>query len=276
VVDQLFLATLVKMEPTSFRRTTHPQGSEYFTRVANQAVSLAQMFVDRIAQTPDREAYRYPPETNGCPTLGARLADRLIGSPPRWSRWASLRSSGWRLCPGRVTNGAWLISQLCVPERPRHPSIPQQPPEIWSSSSADSSSQVVFAEDDDQIVKLREQCGALPAVRKVITFDGTPDDGDDPWVVSLDWLAELARHTLAEHPDAVDDRIAAIRPEHLATLIYTSGTTGRPKGVRLNHSSWTYEGAAVAALGVLDFDDLQYLWLPMAHAFGKVLLTTQL
>ena len=62
----------------------------------------------------------------------------------------------------------------------------------------------------------------------------------------------------------------------LATLIYTSGTTGRPKGVRLPHSSWVYEGNSVAGLDFLGEDDLQLMWLPMAHAFGKVLITAQL
>jgi long-chain acyl-CoA synthetase len=70
--------------------------------------------------------------------------------------------------------------------------------------------------------------------------------------------------------------VDATQGDHLATLIYTSGTTGRPKGVRLKHSSWTYEGAAIEALGILTEDDLQFLWLPMAHSFGKVLLSTQL
>jgi long-chain acyl-CoA synthetase len=32
----------------------------------------------------------------------------------------------------------------------------------------------------------------------------------------------------------------------------------------------------VAATGILDVDDVQFLWLPMAHSFGKVLLTAQL
>jgi long-chain acyl-CoA synthetase len=70
--------------------------------------------------------------------------------------------------------------------------------------------------------------------------------------------------------------VTETKPESLATLIYTSGTTGRPKGVRLRHSSWTYEGAAIQAQRILDENDLQYLWLPMAHSFGKVLLSTQL
>jgi len=74
----------------------------------------------------------------------------------------------------------------------------------------------------------------------------------------------------------VRDTVAAITPERLATLIYTSGTTGRPKGVRLDHRAWVYEGAAVAALDVVGEDDLQLLWLPLAHSFGKVLLAAQL
>ena len=46
--------------------------------------------------------------------------------------------------------------------------------------------------------------------------------------------------------------------------------------MRLRHSSWTYEGAAIQAQQILTEDDLQFLWLPMAHSFGKVLLSTQL
>src|SRR4029453_8453508 len=77
-------------------------------------------------------------------------------------------------------------------------------------------------------------------------------------------------------PDAVTARVDEIEPEHLATLIYTSGTTGRPKGVRLVHDNWPYEGAAVEQLGILRPDDVQYLWLPLSHSFGKVLLAAQL
>jgi long-chain acyl-CoA synthetase len=67
-----------------------------------------------------------------------------------------------------------------------------------------------------------------------------------------------------------------IRPDQLATLIYTSGTTGRPKGVRLQHRSWVYEGSAIEAQHILDETDLEFRWLPMAHSFGKVLMSTQM
>jgi len=138
---------------------------------------------------------------------------------------------------------------------------------------ADSQSRIVFAENDAQIAKLRANRSALPELFKVVTFGGTAD-GD--WVISLADLENLGAAHLAQVPSVVDDRIAAIEPQHLATLIYTSGTTGRPKGVRLSHDCWTYEAAAIDAIGILSKDYLQYLWLPLAHVLGKVLLTAPL
>ncbi len=40
--------------------------------------------------------------------------------------------------------------------------------------------------------------------------------------------------------------------------------------------SWTYEGVAVEAYDIINPDDLQYLWLPLSHVFGKALITIQL
>ena len=85
-----------------------------------------------------------------------------------------------------------------------------------------------------------------------------------------------ARSSSSRTPAPSTTAVEAIKPEQLATLIYTSGTTGRPKGVRLRHKSWVYEGEAIDVQDILHEDDLQFLWLPMAHSFGKVLLSAQL
>ena len=39
---------------------------------------------------------------------------------------------------------------------------------------------------------------------------------------------------------------------------------------------WTYLGAAVEEFDILSVDDVQYLWLPLSHVFGKALIAVQL
>ena len=134
----------------------------------------------------------------------------------------------------------------------------------------DSESVVLFAENAEQAEKALEPGPA--GLRAVVLFDGTHAPSGDVQALTLDELAARGKARLAAEPDVVDDRIAGCGPEDLATLIYTSGTTGRPKGVRLVHDNWTYEGKAVAALGILGPDDVQYLWLPLSHVLGKMLL----
>ncbi|MEP6562996.1 MAG: long-chain fatty acid--CoA ligase, partial [Nakamurella sp.] len=138
----------------------------------------------------------------------------------------------------------------------------------------DSESVVIFAEDQEQAAKAL--LTGLPKLSAIVLFEGTMPSTDKVRIMTLDELEDAGKKLLQEQPDLVDQRIANCGPEDLATLIYTSGTTGRPKGVRLVHDNWMYEGKAVAALGILGPNDVQYLWLPMSHVLGKVLSALQL
>jgi long-chain acyl-CoA synthetase len=138
---------------------------------------------------------------------------------------------------------------------------------------ADSQSKVVFAEDDLQVKKVLDHLDELPQLVTIVQLDGKVDH---PKVIGWVDIETLGRNRLDANPTAVEDVIAAIGPEDLATLIYTSGTTGRPKGVRLVQDCWTSEGAAVEAYDIISADDLQYLWLPLSHVFGKALIAIQL
>jgi long-chain acyl-CoA synthetase len=239
----------------------------------NRPASVGRMFFDRVEATPDLEAYRYP-----------------VGDSWQSMTWAQTGEHVTRIAAGLIALGVepeqrvaiaagtsyqWILADLAIM------SAGAATTTVYPSTIADdvayiigdSDSRVVFADDDAQTQKLRDNRADIPAVAKVVTFSGTAD-GD--WVIDLEALEKLGDELLAENPDAVRARVDSARPELLSTLIYTSGTTGRPKGVRLRHSAWTYEGVAVQATGLLTLDDLQYLWLPLAHAFGKVLLTAQL
>ena len=115
-------------------------------------------------------------------------------------------------------------------------------------------------------------------MRRVILLEGDTGPGLDPgneWVIPVAELEEMGRLQRERDPGLYERRIASIRPDHLATLIYTSGTTGRPKGVELTHDNWLYEGEAIEAIDLLRPIDVQYLWLPLAHSFGKVLEVAQ-
>jgi long-chain acyl-CoA synthetase len=241
--------------------------------LAGRAPNVGRMFFDRVEQTPDRPAYRYPVgdswETQTWQETGGRVRSLAAGLV------ALGIDPEQRVAIVSGTRYEWILADLAImcAGAATTTVYPSTVPTDVSFILADSESRIAFAEDDEQIAKIREHRSELPKLTKIVTFAGTAD-GDR--VISMDDLAKLGEEMLAEQPGVVDQRVEATRPEHLATLIYTSGTTGRPKGVRLRHSSWTYEGSAIAAQNILSIDDMQYLWLPMAHSFGKVLLTTQL
>src|ERR687889_1369707 len=70
----------------------------------------------------------------------------------------------------------------------------------------DAECRVVFAEDDEQIAKLREHKNELPHLAKVVTFDGATD-GD--WIIGLADLEKLGEELLADRPQVVQERIDA-------------------------------------------------------------------
>jgi len=250
-----------------------PAASFDMSVIENRAPSVGRQFFDRVAATPNREAYRYPKgerwESQTWKETGehvTKLAAGLVALGIEPEQRVGIASG---------TRFEWILADLAVmcAGAATTTVYPSTMADDVGYILADSECRVVFAEDDGQIAKLVERKAELPHLEKVVTFDGATD-GD--WVIGMADLEKLGEELLASDPDVVESRISATKPESLATLIYTSGTTGRPKGVRLQHKSWTYEGAAIQAQHILDENDLQFLWLPMAHSFGKVLLSTQL
>ena len=114
---------------------------------------------------------------------------------------------------------------------------------------SDSECRVVFAEDDEQIAKLKDNKAELPHLAKVVTFDGTTD-GD--WVIGLDDLGTLGDTHLAEHPGVIAKTAEAIGPDQLATLIYTSGTTGRPRACGCATARGSTRASAIQAQDILE------------------------
>jgi long-chain acyl-CoA synthetase len=133
----------------------------------------------------------------------------------------------------------------------------------------DSESRYVFVEDSSQVDKLVGVRDQIPTVELVIVIDG--DGGHDGWVVSLEQFEEEGKARGAEFPTEFETTAKAVGPDQLATLIYTSGTTGLPKGVELTHDCWVFESESMDAIGLMTATDKQFLFLPLAHSFAKVL-----
>jgi long-chain acyl-CoA synthetase len=235
----------------------------------NEARSLADLLWRRVAATPDLRAFSFP-RGDGW----AHLTWREVGDEVR-ALACGLRALGLkheqRCALLSTTRMEWILADLAILGAGGATTT------IYPSSTAedcafiveDSGSVIVFAEDEGQLAKLRSQ--ARLADLKVVLLTGK-----GPGALTLEELKEEGRAWDRAHPGEYEKVVAAVSSDSLATLVYTSGTTGRPKGVELTHDCWLYEAWAIDELKLLTRDDVQYLWLPLSHIFGKVLEAAQI
>jgi long-chain acyl-CoA synthetase len=243
------------------------------TLLAARPASVGAMLVNKAKASSSKEAFRY------------LEGDRWVSLS-----WSETKNQVFQLAAGLLALGIesedrvaiasntrmeWILADLAImcASGATTTVYPSTQHEDVRYILADSQAKVIFAEDDLQVGKVLDHLDELPELITVVQLDGK---FDHPKVIGWSDLEQQGREHLDANPTAVDDVIAAIRPEDLATLIYTSGTTGRPKGVRLVQDNWTYEGAAIEAYDIIYPDDLQYLWLPLSHVFGKALIAIQL
>jgi len=239
-------------------------------RFVPKTTSIAQLFAKRVHDTPDREAFRFPVGDNWRSMTWRQTGERVKAiAAGLISLGLHREERGGILANTRLE---WILADLGIL------SAGGATTTVYPSSTAeecafilhDSQTKYVFAEDAKQVDKLREHKAEMPDLAKIILIDGNPDKKDGDWVMTLADLEAKGAEVLAKDARAIDDIVAGIKPEHLATLIYTSGTTGKPKGVRLLHSCWGYVADAIEQVRLWTDSDVQYLWLPMSHSFGKV------
>ncbi|CAM5622747.1 MULTISPECIES: AMP-dependent synthetase/ligase [Streptomyces] len=252
------------------------------TLIENRPPSVAGLFLERVAATPDAEAYRYPvPSASG-------------QGPDDWKSlsWAQAAERVYAIAAGLIELGVqpeqcvalasatrieWILADLGImcAGAATTTIYPQTNADESAFLLSDSGSRVLIAENADQLAKAQAKRAELPELAHVVVIDATGVETGD-WVLSLDELQARGAARLEKDPELIKERVGAITKDQLATLIYTSGTTGRPRGVRLLHDNWSYMAKAIAATGLVGPDDVQYLWLPLAHVFGKVLTSGQI
>ncbi|GGK26483.1 long-chain-fatty-acid--CoA ligase [Pilimelia terevasa] len=139
---------------------------------------------------------------------------------------------------------------------------------IYETSSAeqvawilsDSGAVACVVETDAHADLVGHPAAHLPELREV-------------WRIDAGDLAALADRGADVPAEQVEARRAAAGIDDLATIIYTSGTTGRPKGCELTHRNMYADiGNALPLLrGVFDENATTLLFLPLAHAFARLI-----
>ncbi|MCK8431713.1 long-chain fatty acid--CoA ligase [Streptomyces sp. D2-8] len=255
--------------------------SDTQTLIENRPPSVAGLFLERVAATPDAEAYRYPVPSSA-------------GRPDEWKSlsWAQAAERVYAIAAGLIELGVqpeqrvalaagtrieWILADLGImcAGAATTTVYPQTNADESAYILSDSESRVLIAENAEQLAKAKEKRAELPELTHVVVIDAAGVETAD-WILTLDELEKRGAARLGKDPDLIKERVGAITKDQLATLIYTSGTTGRPKGVRLPHDNWSYMAKAIAATGLVSTEDVQYLWLPLAHVFGKVLTSGQI
>jgi long-chain acyl-CoA synthetase len=235
--------------------------------IGERAASLGQLILDRVERSGAQEAFRAPDPAGGW----------------RSFTWAETLAEASEAAAGLVALGVdfedrvgiisntrlhWILADYAIMLSGGATTAvyPSTGVDDVGFILGDSDCVVVIAEDQSQVDKALQN--DLPDLRTFVVLDG---EGNGDTVITWQELRDKGRDLLASNANLIQERVDGTNHDSLATLIYTSGTTGKPKGVELTHGNWTYEAASMAALNILRPTDVQFLWLPLAHSFGKVL-----
>jgi long-chain acyl-CoA synthetase len=124
-----------------------------------------------------------------------------------------------------------------------------------------SEARLVFCDDVTQAAKIEQVRERCPSLEHVILFE--PGGG----AMSLQ---ELRNHGREIGPERVHERVAAGRPDDVATLVYTSGTTGLPKGCVLSNENFIATVRMYAQQLGLGPSHSIYQFLPLAHVLARI------
>jgi long-chain acyl-CoA synthetase len=150
------------------------------------------------------------------------------------------------------------------------PVYPVLPPDQIQHILADSGARAVVLSDQEQLDKVVEIAGALPALEQIWVMDEFRSAGDAVRVSRLDDLAAAGAAAAPEIVETYESYAHETAPGDLATLIYTSGTTGLPKGVMLSHENF-HSNAVLAGDAIpVGPSDTALSLLPLAHVFERL------
>jgi Long-chain acyl-CoA synthetases (AMP-forming) len=178
------------------------------------------------------------------------------------------------LCQTRLE---WLLCDVAIAMAGlvSVPIYPSTTAEQCAFLLGDSGASAVIAEDGQQIAKLLSLRAKHPALCIICVEDAmsalpeTASEDAREGARSLSELRQAGAAWIAANPGELEKRADAVQPSDCFTIIYTSGTTGQPKGVVLTHANLVASCESAVRAFNLRPDDVQYLFLPLAHVLGR-------
>ncbi|PWJ33656.1 AMP-dependent synthetase/ligase [Sediminitomix flava] len=146
------------------------------------------------------------------------------------------------------------ISQIGAINVPMYPTISSSD---YNYILNDAEVSYCFVGRDDLYDKVAAVKDQVPSLKEIYTFD--EQEGRKFW-------KEIFSD---EGQEEVEQRMAAVKEEDLATLIYTSGTTGLPKGVMLSHKNIASNALSVKEIPPLAEGKRILSFLPLCHIFER-------
>jgi len=163
----------------------------------------------------------------------------------------------------------WTVSDLAIlsvgaVNVPLYPTLPA--PQI-ETQLADAGAKAIFVSGESQRNKIESIRTQVPALERVISFDGPLAVGSD-WLL-LEDLLQRGAEVLKTDPLLFERKCEQVKPHDLASILYTSGTTGTPRGVMLSHSNIVSNALACSQVLQLDESDVALSFLPLCHIFER-------
>ena len=123
----------------------------------------------------------------------------------------------------------------------------------------DSAVKLAFADNRERFDRLDSVKDHCPVLKQILMIEGNA-------------LGALEGLGVAVSDEELNERVATVRADDLATIVYTSGSTGNPKGAELTHKNFvsiTISASQALHEVVLDDHPRLLLFLPLAHCFAR-------
>jgi long-chain acyl-CoA synthetase len=149
------------------------------------------------------------------------------------------------------------------------PIYPTYPPDLIQYIVNDAGVKTLFVEDAGQLAKVLEVQGKMDGLEQIVVIQGYSGEPSSQ-IMSWDGLRRLGRDNVERLKSDLAGRVAAARPEDIATIVYTSGTTGPPKGVVQTHGNHMATLDSASKMAGIQDGDTHLLFLPLAHSFARL------